>query len=178
MRSTTASQPWYRYPIVWLVVAIPASSVLVGALLLTMALRVPESVVRDDYYQAGRAINIDLRESRRAEDLNVEALFTPLDTGGWQLEVSIPESEGHGPQPIELLKVMLAHPTQAHKDVDLTLRPGADGYWLGHVEELSGARNLAIHARQAQWQLRGQVMLREQSEAPIRLTAHRLGIDR
>ena len=178
MRSATVSQPWYRYPIVWLIVAIPASSVLVGATLLTLALRVPESVVRDDYYQAGRAINIDLRESRRAEDLDVEALFTPLEGGRWRLEVSIPEAQQLEPQPIELLEVMLAHPTQAHKDIDLRLKPGADGYWVGHIDGLAGARNLAIHARQAQWQLRGQVLLREQTEAPVRLSARRLGIDR
>ena len=171
------SDPWYRYPIVWLIVAIPASSIMVGILLMTMATRTPESVVRDDYYQAGRSINIDLRETRRAEELDVQATFTRVADQLWQLDVKVPAVRLDAPQPIEPLEVMLAHPTRASKDLDFTLRPAADGFWTGRIEAEPGMRNLAIQARGAEWQLRGQVQLIDDRDAPITISARRLGAD-
>lgn len=159
MTAQRTSGPWYRYPIVWFIVAVPASAVVMGGVMLTLAIQTPESVVRDDYYQAGRAINVDLRESRRAESLGVQARFRPLPTGkeaGWTLHVTLPR--GSREQAIEEpIQVMLAHPTLARKDIDVTLAPDGPGRWQGRLGALDDRRIVAISADQGQWQLRGEI---------------------
>lgn len=151
---TTTSAPWYRYPIVWLIVAIPASAVFVGITLLTLAIRVPESVVRDDYYQAGRTINIDLRRTHTAADLGVQARFVGSAEDGWLLQVHQPR----GLRSTEPVDVLLAHPTRARDDIEVRLAADRDG-WSGLLEPMAGRRLLSISSEQGGWLLRGDISL-------------------
>ena len=54
---TRTSQPWWRYGYVWLVIAGPAVVVVAGFYTLWLAIRSPDPVLAEDYYQQGIEIN-------------------------------------------------------------------------------------------------------------------------
>jgi hypothetical protein len=62
----TTSAPWWRYGHVWLVISGPAIVVVAGFVTLWLAVRTPDPVVDENYYQAGININKTLAERQRA----------------------------------------------------------------------------------------------------------------
>lgn len=60
------SLPWWRYGMVWMVIAGPAIVVVAGFITLWIAISRPDPVVDDDYYQRGLNINETLRQSDRS----------------------------------------------------------------------------------------------------------------
>ncbi|GAA6120001.1 FixH family protein [Acidovorax sp. FG27] len=61
-----APQPWWRHGYVWLVIAGPAIVVVAGFVTLWLALRQPDPVLAEDYYQRGLDINKTLRQQGTA----------------------------------------------------------------------------------------------------------------
>lgn len=55
--SSPKSEPWWRFPLLWMVVALPAAVVLASFVTLWLALRTPDPVVSPDYYRQGIEIN-------------------------------------------------------------------------------------------------------------------------
>ncbi len=55
-------QPWWRHGYVWLVIAGPAIVVVAGFVTLWLAVRQPDPVLAEDYYQRGLDINATLRQ--------------------------------------------------------------------------------------------------------------------
>lgn len=74
------SRPWYKQPWLWLVIAIPASSVAFGVLMVVVAGQNPDDLVADDYYKEGLAINEQLARDKNAGRRDIEARL--LGTGG------------------------------------------------------------------------------------------------
>lgn len=58
---------WYAEPYVWLLILIPVSSVIMGAVMITMAVNSNDGLVVDDYYKRGLEINMTLERDRAAE---------------------------------------------------------------------------------------------------------------
>ncbi len=77
--TATGSNAWYRHPLVWMMIALPASAVVAGISTVVLAFQVFDGVVVDDYYARGKAINVtierDVAASRRG--LTALANLTP-----------------------------------------------------------------------------------------------------
>ncbi len=58
--------PWWRFPLVWMVIAGPAAVVVAGAATVWIAVLTPDPLVAEDYYRRGMNINQTLAEQRRA----------------------------------------------------------------------------------------------------------------
>lgn len=164
--STPAAAPWYRHPIVWLIIAIPGAAVVMGIVLLTVSIRVPESVVRDDYYQAGRAINIDLRATHRAAELGITAGLIGSPEDGWLIDVR----QRRGELVPDALEGLLAHPTQAHKDVEFSLARTGQG-WSALIEPTAGRHVLSIRSAADHWLLRKELVLQDSDDGGIEVRA-------
>lgn len=171
-RPTAPEPPWYRHPMVWLIIAIPGSAVLVGSLLLTLAIVTPESVVREDYYQAGRTINIDLRETHQAADLGISATFQGHPDDGWLLRVSPRRADTAVEGGLE---VLLAHPTLASRDREIALSPDGRGAWSGMLEPIGGRHMLTIRPLAGGWLLRREVVLESSDDERIEVSARPWG---
>lgn len=61
------SLPWWRYAHVWMIIAGPAIVVVAGFVTLWLAIRTPDPVVDEDYYQQGLRINETLQKQRQGE---------------------------------------------------------------------------------------------------------------
>ena len=48
--------PWYRYPLVWMVISGPAAVVVAGFATLWIAIRMPDPVITEGTYSEGRHI--------------------------------------------------------------------------------------------------------------------------
>jgi len=55
-------QPWWKYGHVWLLIAGPAIVVVAGFITLWLAMRQPDPVLAEDYYQRGLNINQTLQQ--------------------------------------------------------------------------------------------------------------------
>jgi hypothetical protein len=58
------SQPWWKYGYVWMVIAGPAVVVVAALVTVWIAIRNPDPVLAEDYYQRGLEINKTLAKNR------------------------------------------------------------------------------------------------------------------
>jgi hypothetical protein len=114
-------KPWYAQRWPWLLMLGPAAVVVAGAYTTWLAVKTPDAMVVDDYYKQGKAINQDLRRDRQASALGL-ALHARFVGGRLEGELS-----GHGQVLAAPFRIMLAHPTQPHKDRTLLVVPGVLG---------------------------------------------------
>lgn len=61
-----APQPWWKFPLVWMIIAGPAIVVVAGFITLWLALSQPDPVIDENYYQKGIDINKTLAEQKKA----------------------------------------------------------------------------------------------------------------
>lgn len=64
--NTPPSAPWWRYPLMWLVVGGPAAVIVAGVVTVVIAVRQPDPVVAPDYYRRGIEINRTLAARDKA----------------------------------------------------------------------------------------------------------------
>ena len=119
------TRPWYRYPLVWLMLAIPASAVVMGVVLITLATSTFDGMVVDDDYRKGLQINRTLERDRKAEALG---LAGTLDLGGRPGEARL--TLGVDPGDEELVLDVL-HATRAGQDQRVVLRRVGPGEYVG-----------------------------------------------
>ena len=62
--ATTLPKPWWRFPLVWMVMAGPALVVIASFVTLWLAVRTPDPVVASDYYRRGIEINQSLADRK------------------------------------------------------------------------------------------------------------------
>jgi len=72
----TDSKPWYRQFWPWFLIAIPFSSVVMGVVMINLAISGKDSLVREDWYKDGMAINQRLDKQLKAKELGIKAELT------------------------------------------------------------------------------------------------------
>lgn len=151
-RHRSDTTPWYRQFWPWFLVALPAASVVFGVATLVVAVRHADSLVRDDWYEAGLAVNRDLALERAAARRGLAATLLP---SAGALEVRL---RGDALDPDTQLVLRLAHPTDAARDQTLALRAGGDGtYRAPLAEPLRGPWYAALAPAGGGWRLAARV---------------------
>ncbi|XXK22596.1 FixH family protein [Arenicellales bacterium nBUS_48] len=154
----TKNVPWYSVSFVWLLIGIPATSVIVGITMFTLAVRSYDGLVVDDYYQHGKHINQVLARDEAARDYFLRAnLFFDLDTGIVSVDLS-----GETIQQVEKLSLSLIHPTKSGHDQDFFLRRGPDGRFHGNMSKVNQKR-WVVQIETPVWRLVGMVDLNASS---------------
>jgi uncharacterized protein len=139
--------PW-REPWVWLIVGIPALTVVAGIFTWWIAAQRADSNVAEDYYKRGLAINRSLEREARARTLGIGATIELHD--GNDLRVRF---DGAFPaEPPRSITVQLTHPVRAEQDRKLSLDRQADGdYRIRSPLVAAGNWGLTIEAQD--WRL-------------------------
>lgn len=156
------AQPvWYRQFWPWFLIALPLSVVIAGFSTLFIALENPHSMVDDQYYQEGLAINQSLDQDRRAAVLAAVAdvTFEPFQIGR-QARVEVTLS-GLSDYPAEIT-LLLLHPGSQALDQTLLLTPIAVGqYGAALTQQYQHRYYLRILPSDKSWRLNGEIDFRD-----------------
>ena len=135
--------PWYRVPMVWMIIVFPVTSVIMGMTILYFAITTYDGLVVDDYYQKGKNINRTLARDHAAQSRGL-AGGLDLRAGQSLVEVRI-SSAGHMTLPPSI-RLSFLHATRAgfdHVAYAAQMRPGeyqaalpdlVAGHWTLQVE--------------------------------------------
>lgn len=162
-RNRTDDKPWYAQFWPWLLISIPATTVVAGVVTIWLASREPVALVHDDYYKEGLAVNRDLAKYRLARELGLTArlAFDPA-TGAVQVDL-----EGRADAPA--LKLALVHPVAPQRDLDTTLQRVAAGRYTAPLTPQIERWYLDLEGVEAgaAWRLSGEIDLRTSRHATL-----------
>lgn len=147
------ARPWYREAMVWLVIAIPLTSVFTGLTMLYLAESTKDGMVVDDYYRKGKEINMLLARDQAAARHGLRA---DLRLDGAARQVNITLRAVHLPLP-PVVRLRWLHATRAGFDrvQEFTLIAGA--YRAPIPELVPGHWYLQLEAED--WRLQGSLRL-------------------
>jgi hypothetical protein len=171
--------PWYREPWPWLLMIAPAAAVVAGIFTWWLAAHTNNSLVIDDYYREGRAINQQLARDGEASRLGLSATLAnepasrPASSsvpggasGGIVLELA---SQAALPDWPESLTLKLVHATESALDAELRLAHQGNGRYRGAgILPANGHWIVQLEDPDRRWRLIGRT---DRFDAPLLLRA-------
>lgn len=152
------TEKWYKQFWPWFLITIPLISMILGGVIVYLALTSENSMVSDDYYKEGKAINVSLQKSRMAKQLN---LVAGLQINGSSILVSFKQALPPDPAAI---KLDFFHATMESKDFAVMLTRDANGDYRGTFPVLEdgtqspvGKWQLTITPFDESWKIQNQV---------------------
>lgn len=159
------SNPWYREPWPWILMAGPAIVIVAGFVTAWLAIVSNDGLVADDYYKQGLALNQRLQRDHYASDLGLRADFM---RSGQQVRLMV-TAERDAALP-EALTLKLSHPTRAGQDQMVKMVSEGQGFYGGKLSaDISGRWYVSIEDPAGKWRLQGE--WQADDEAPLRLAA-------
>lgn len=153
--STEKSASWYTHFWPWFLIAIPTSSFIVGGVVIYLANTTSDSLVVDDYYKEGKAINANIDKTSRAKYLNITTDLQINESGS----VTLTFHSGI-PQSGEALKLSLYHVTLEDKDMEAVLTRDASGIYRGSFEfSVLGKWQASLLPFTEEWKIQNTVYL-------------------
>lgn len=176
----SATLPWYRHRWPWLLAIAPLAALIGGAAMLWLAMTTNNSMVVDDYYREGRAINQRLARDTQATALGLRGTLSATTDAtapgapagaapaGAAIVVRMTALRGTDWPPQLALRVI--HATRAELDADYVLRHAGAGVYRSAGVLPSGGRWLVqIEDPGRTWRLVEPVVTR--FDAPVELRA-------
>jgi hypothetical protein len=123
MNTTTVTPP--IIPVsrwIWpgLLIVGPAAVIVACVITAFFVVQHPDGLVASDYYKQGKAINAQLAQLNRAEQLRLDTM--KMVTTGQTLTITFPDT------PLQdRIEVILAHPVDADRDIRVFVSPIAPG---------------------------------------------------
>lgn len=152
-QQSTRVRPAWKEPMVWLVAAIPAASVVASVALLAAAARSSgnNDAVADAVQRTAQIQVADLGPVLVARRLG---LLAHLRVQGDRIELT-PANDAF-PRDAEL-RLWLRHPARAQDDLALTLRASAHGWQARHALPRDHDWNLDLAPADGRWRLQGRL---------------------
>lgn len=141
--------PFYKEPMVLLLIVIPLAAVVWGGVMLSLAFSSKDSLVSDSYYKEGVSYteNQELTQNARVYDVKADVDFTEHEI--------ILKLSGQLPQQPDFLQLQLIHPTLEERDSTIFMQRLADGRYGGVNEiEIHEKRHIWLSSPDQHWRIR------------------------
>ncbi len=149
-RSIEDTVPWYRQFWPWVLIAIPALTVVAGFITLYLAIVSNDGVVEDDYYKAGLAINQSFARDRAAAARHIAGFVRVTPTGDG-LELFLSGDHGDATPVLKLL-----HATRANLDQQPELELIGGGQYRARLDGLApGKWYVKLQGEDGSWEVEG-----------------------
>jgi len=159
--------PWYRQFWPWFIIALPAASVVAGLSLVVISMQTEDTLVSDDYYKDGLAINQNLKRENKARSMGLQANIQINQQGVLRVSMSAIQSLPAWPAII----LRLSHPTQASKDLNYTALINQHGDYVAQPTSIKAGRwYIKLEAPGQDWRLNGVIQVQEQGTTRIKLS--------
>lgn len=153
------NRSWYKEPYVLMLIGIPSSSVIVCTILITLATSTKDTLVRDNYYKDGLAINQELKWDKKAKNWGIRAELTVT---GNTASLVLLNSRQLAPN---MLQLKLSHPTLAESDRDSLLqltqqKQNGKPVFQGFIDDLGDGRYyVQVESPEQSWRLRNELYM-------------------
>ncbi len=160
----TPTIPWYRQFWPWFLLALPATAVIAGIATVIIAMQTHDTLVSDDYYKDGLAINQDLKREQLARDMGLKAHISVNRRNELRIQMSASEPLAAFPA----LEIVLTHPTLASMDIALTALIDRNGdYAVQQATIPAGHWYIRIEAPGQDWRLNGSILVSEDGDTQV-----------
>jgi len=151
---STSPPPWFRQPLVWMIIAIPLSSVIMGVVIITLSITSYDGLVADDYYKRGLQINRVLDRDLAATR---DGLSAQLRLGGGATRLELVTTSTAFPAPAAVA-LDLSYSTRAGLDRSVRLVRGPDGSYAGPGLAALTPGRWYVQIAAADWRLTGSLV--------------------
>lgn len=141
------TKPWYKQFWPWMLIALPASAVIAGIITIIIATQNSHSMVKEDYYKEGLAINKSIDRQQLAATLNLEFELTVND----DLVTLLSHKDVEHP----VIYLALQHPMTEKLDTTLVLNriPGSQTYQAKDASLLAVNYRIRVYPPDQKWEL-------------------------
>lgn len=144
-------KPWYKQFWPWFIISLPASAVIAGIITVFIAFDNADSLVADDYYKSGLAINTQIKKQKKAASLGLAAILRRMPDQRLHLKF-----DNAAPDATEL-KLEWVHPADSSRDFNVSLVRQNDGsYQAKSIHKLNGRWYLRLSANE-EWLLKSEI---------------------
>lgn len=155
MSTHTDTIPWYKQPLVWMVIVIPGFAVVGGLSLLAVSIYIDDGVIVDDYYKRGKEINRVLVRDKKAVELGLRgmSIYSPEQS---RLDITLASSTGAAlPQTVQ---INLYHGTRGQMDVSLLLQQqGNTGHYQATLTTQLASGPWNVQLGTDDWRIHGRL---------------------
>ena len=145
-------QPWFKQFWPWFLISIPFITICYCALMIYMAITTENSLVSDNYYKDGLAINQSLSMDQKAKDLQLNAELNFSESARVSLRLN-----GNLTETPSFLTLKLLHPTLDGQDIEIKLLPEPNGIFSTLLENpLQGRWYIDVISQDSTWRLKGE----------------------
>lgn len=145
-------RPWWKMPVMWLVIGLPLLSIVAGVGLVIVAARSGGAdVVRDEVRRVSQIQTADLGPDERARSLALSAVLSS-DEGVVRVIAATGEFERDRP-----LRLVLQHPSRGVEDVELELAPDETGWLAAHAIDHSHDWLVQLTPADGRWRLQARL---------------------
>ena len=168
--SVDPKQPWYRNPMVWMVIFFPSLAVVAGIITIFIAANTEDGLVVDDYYKQGLQINQVISHDKMAQQLGLSAF---ADLNAHSGEVSVKLSSKQALELTEEITFKLIHRTRSGQDqVTVLSRIGDTTEYRGYLKPpiIAGRWSVQILSQDV-WRLKQNFTTRSAEHILLNITA-------
>ena len=148
---TEVIKPWYLQFWPWFIIFFPASAVVAGIITVIIAFENADSLVVDDYYKAGLAINGQFKKQQNAVSYGYSAVLRRMPNNWLYLkfDTAVPDES--------VLLLNWIHPGDSKKDFSVELKRQLDGsYQAKTTQSLDGRWYLRVSAN-GDWLIKSEI---------------------